>query len=93
MKLVAHRSCPNRTSLWQSQSFAQVALPRERYEALQQTRIFPARIGEPVSAVEIISAKWDDNATVVHCRIDGRLAPADASANARDINFGWAVAA
>ncbi|MEO6102619.1 MAG: tannase/feruloyl esterase family alpha/beta hydrolase [Pseudoxanthomonas sp.] len=82
------------TSLWQSQSFAQVAqvaLTRERCEALQQTRISPAQVGEPVSAVQITSAKWEDNAAVVHCRIDGHLAPVDMRANARDINFGVAL--
>ncbi|MEO6080526.1 MAG: tannase/feruloyl esterase family alpha/beta hydrolase [Steroidobacteraceae bacterium] len=81
------------TGVWQSQSFAQGALTRERCEALQRTSISPAQIGEPVSAVQIISAKWDDSTTVVHCRIDGRLAPVDRSANARDINFGVALPA
>jgi pimeloyl-ACP methyl ester carboxylesterase len=79
--------------LWQGEVLAQGTLTRESCEALQQTRITAAQIGEPVSAVHIDSANWEAESPAVHCRIDGRLMPVDQSANARPIHFGVALPA
>jgi len=79
--------------LWQGEVLAQGTLTRESCEALQQTRITAAQIGEPVAAVHIDSANWEAESPAVHCRIDGRLMPVDQSANARPIHFGVALPA
>lgn len=81
------------TTFWQGETFAQGTLTRAQCEALQQTQITPAQIGAPVSAVHVDAAKWDESTPAVHCRIDGRLAPVDQSANARHIKFGVALPA
>jgi pimeloyl-ACP methyl ester carboxylesterase len=79
--------------LWSHSAAAQGTLTPEQCSALQQTTITPAQIGEPVSAVHIDTAKWDESTAAVHCRIDGRLLPVDTAANARPINFGVALPA
>lgn len=80
-------------SLWAPGAAAQATLTRAQCEALRQTAITPARIGEPVSAVHIDATNWDEATPVVHCRIDGRLLPVDQSTNARPIKFGVALPA
>lgn len=75
-------------------AFAQerAELTQARCEALAGFNITPDRIGEPVGAVRIESATWQESAPV-HCRIDGRIEPAEPNATSRPILFGVALPA
>jgi hypothetical protein len=70
---------------------AQQTLDAAQCSALATLNIPVERIGEPVSAVVLESARWEQ--TPPHCRIDGRLEPVDQSATARPIRFGVALPA
>lgn len=60
-------------ALLPSVALAQAQIDEAACQDLQSTMITPDMIGEPVSAVVIDSASWQD--APAHCRIDGRLEP------------------
>lgn len=78
-------------ALLPSVALAQAQIDEAACQGLQSTMITPDMIGEPVSAVVIDSASWQD--APAHCRIDGRLEPVDSSETARPIHFGVALPA
>lgn len=75
------------------QALAQDGIDRAQCEALLELAISPAQIGEPVSAVVLESATWQEGEGPRHCRINGSLQPVDDNDTARPINFGVALPA
>ena len=59
------------------------------------TSIAPSVIGEPVRAVTLSDPTWVDatNTAPAHCRVNGSMAPIDATPTSRPINFSVALPA
>ena len=59
------------------------------------TSIAPSAIGEPVRAVTLSEPTWVDatNTAPAHCRVNGSMAPIDATPTSRHINFSVALPA
>lgn len=74
---------------------AQQTINGEQCAKASSIQIAPNRIGEPVSGVVIVSARWEEGAqgAPAHCLISGRIDPVDSSATARPIQFGVALPA